>query len=96
MVLLNGTQWTRDDPEGVEEIISLVSQYSMIADLEVHDATGKDAFSSLDAAVDYWISIKDALVGKEDRVIVNKASEWKLECQRVRSQRKSRQLTSIW
>lgn len=76
IVLSNGSQWTRDNLEDVDEIISLVSRYNMIAVLEVHDATGKDDFSSLDAAVDYWISIKDALIGKEDRVIVNIANEW--------------------
>ena len=41
----------------------------MIAVLEVHDTTGKDDYNSLDAAVNYWISIKEALIGKEDRVI---------------------------
>lgn len=76
IVLSNGSQYTKDDLTSVKNIISLVSQYKMIAVLEVHDATGKDDTASLDAAVNYWISIKDALIGKEDRVLVNIANEW--------------------
>lgn len=76
IVLSNGTQWTRDDVDAVKNIISLVNDNDMIAVLEVHDATGKDDQASLDAAVDYWIDIKEALIGKEDRVIVNIANEW--------------------
>ncbi|WP_433946873.1 glycoside hydrolase family 5 protein [Paenibacillus sp. SN-8-1] len=76
IVLSNGSQYTKDDLNSVKNIISLVSQNKMVAVLEVHDATGKDDRASLDAAVNYWISIKDALIGKEDRVIVNIANEW--------------------
>nr|WP_186326464.1 glycoside hydrolase family 5 protein [Paenibacillus sp. Y412MC10] len=76
VVLSNGSQWIKDDLNAVNSIISLVSQHQMIAVLEVHDATGKDEYASLEAAVDYWISIKGALIGKEDRVIVNIANEW--------------------
>lgn len=76
IVLSNGTQWTRDDVDAVKSIISLVNDNNMIAVLEVHDATGKDDHASLDAAVNYWIDIKEAIIGKEDRVIVNIANEW--------------------
>ncbi|WP_017813111.1 glycoside hydrolase family 5 protein [Paenibacillus shenyangensis] len=76
IVLSNGMQYTKDDVNSVKNIISLVNQNKMVAVLEVHDATGKDDYNSLDAAVNYWISIKDALIGKEDRVIVNIANEW--------------------
>ncbi|MFC9708426.1 glycoside hydrolase family 5 protein [Paenibacillus sp. NPDC056933] len=76
IVLSNGTQYTQDDLNAVKNIINVVSQNKMIAVLEVHDATGKDDYNSLDAAVNYWISIKEALIGKEDRVIVNIANEW--------------------
>ncbi|USB35073.1 glycoside hydrolase family 5 protein [Paenibacillus sp. YPG26] len=76
IVLSNGSQYTKDDLNSVKNIISLVSQFKMVAVLEVHDATGKDDTASLDNAVNYWISIKDALIGKEDRVIVNIANEW--------------------
>jgi mannan endo-1,4-beta-mannosidase len=76
IVLSNGVQWTRDDLASVQNIIALCEQYQLIAMLEVHDATGSDNASALNGAVDYWISIKDALIGKEDRVIVNIANEW--------------------
>lgn len=76
IVLSNGQQWTKDDLASVEAVLALCDQYELIAMLEVHDATGSDNVSALNAAVDYWISIKDALIGKEDRVIVNIANEW--------------------
>lgn len=76
IVLSNGSQYTKDDINSVKNIISLVSQHKMIAVLEVHDATGKDDYASLDQAVNYWISIKDAFIGKEDRVMINIANEW--------------------
>ncbi|QMV43160.1 cellulase family glycosylhydrolase [Cohnella cholangitidis] len=76
IVLSNGGQWTRDDIASVQNILALCNQYKLIAMLEVHDATGSDSTSTLQAAVDYWISIKDALIGKEDRVIINIANEW--------------------
>ncbi|WFR61475.1 cellulase family glycosylhydrolase [Paenibacillus amylolyticus] len=76
IVLSNGSLYTKDDLNAVKNIINVVNQNKMIAVLEVHDATGKDDYNSLDAAVNYWISIKEALIGKEDRVIVNIANEW--------------------
>ncbi|WP_174880707.1 glycoside hydrolase family 5 protein [Metabacillus niabensis] len=76
IVLSNGTQYTRDDMNTVKNLITLAEQNKLIAVLEVHDATGKDDFTSLNSAVDYWISIKDALIGKEDKVIINIANEW--------------------
>lgn len=76
IVLSNGQQWTNDDLAAVNSILALCDQYKLIAMLEVHDATGSDNVSSLNQAVNYWIGIKDALIGKEDRVIVNIANEW--------------------
>lgn len=76
IVLSNGDQWTRDDVNAVQNIIDLLKQHQMIAVLEVHDATGSDDSGALMNAVDYWISIKDALIGNEDTVIVNIANEW--------------------
>ncbi|MDT9726687.1 glycoside hydrolase family 5 protein [Xylanibacillus composti] len=76
VVLSNGRQWTRDSASEVSNIISLLEQHEMIAVLEVHDATGSNNISDLQAAVDYWIDIKSALIGKEDTVIINIANEW--------------------
>jgi mannan endo-1,4-beta-mannosidase len=76
IVLANGYKWTIDDVNAIKNIISLCEQNKLIAVLEIHDATGSDSLSDLDNAVNYWISIKDALIGKEDRVIINIANEW--------------------
>lgn len=76
IVLSNGSKWTLDSLSDVKSILALCDQYKLTAMLEVHDATGSDSASDLNAAVNYWISIKDALIGKEDRVIVNIANEW--------------------
>ena len=76
IVLSDGSQYTKDDINTVRNLITLAEQNDLIAVLEVHDATGKDDTASLNSAVDYWISIKDALIGKEDKVIINIANEW--------------------
>lgn len=76
IVLSNGRQWTKDDLNTIRNLIALCEQNKLIAVLEVHDTTGRDDYASLDAAVEYWIEMKSALMGKEDRVILNIANEW--------------------
>lgn len=76
IVLSDGGKWSLDDVNTVKNIISLCEQNKLIAILEVHDATGSDSVTDLNNAVNYWISIKDALIGKENHVILNIANEW--------------------
>ncbi|PZD95494.1 glycoside hydrolase family 5 protein [Paenibacillus sambharensis] len=76
IVLSNGAKYTKDSASTVSSIISLVKQHKMIAVLEVHDATGSDSTADLDKAVNYWIEIKNALIGQEKYVIINIANEW--------------------
>ncbi|RVT60839.1 glycoside hydrolase family 5 protein (plasmid) [Niallia taxi] len=76
IVLSDGGQYTKDDINTVKNLLSLAEKNKLIAILEVHDATGKDDVESLNRAVDYWISLKDALIGKEDKVMINIANEW--------------------
>ncbi|WP_313957965.1 glycoside hydrolase family 5 protein [Paenibacillus xylanexedens] len=76
VVLSNGSRWTADSLTDVERILALCDQYQLTVMLEVHDATGSDSIAELKKASDYFISIKQALIGKEDRVIVNIANEW--------------------
>lgn len=76
IVLSDGTKYTKDDASTVSNLISLANQNKLIAILEVHDGTGSDSTSALDSAVNYWISLKSVLVGKEDRVLINIANEW--------------------
>jgi len=79
IVLSNGVQWSEDSADDVKSIISQCENNKMIAVLEVHDATGKNDQSELIKAANYFVKIKDALVGKEDRVIINIANEWQGE-----------------
>ena len=65
-----------DSIDNIKKIISLCEANKLVAVVEVHDATGSDKISDLNDAVDYWISMKDALIGNEDTVILNIANEW--------------------
>ncbi|WP_028590553.1 cellulase family glycosylhydrolase [Paenibacillus massiliensis] len=76
IVLSNGSRWTEDSIADVERILALCDQYKLTVMLEVHDATGSDSVAELRKAADYWVRIKEALIGREDRVIVNIANEW--------------------
>lgn len=76
IVLSDGGQWQKDDINTIRNIVDLAEQHNLITVLEVHDATGDDSIASLNRAVDYWIEMKSALIGKEDTVIINIANEW--------------------
>lgn len=78
LVLANGVRWTRTDEATVRDLIAKTKAAKLIAVLEVHDTTGygeQGGASTLDQAVDYWVSIKNALIGQEDYVIVNIGNE---------------------
>ena len=72
----SGQQYTRDSVESLNRLTDKCKELEMIAVLEIHDLTGKDNVSLLEAGADYWIEVKDALVGREDYVILNIANEW--------------------
>ncbi len=76
VVLSDGDQWDRISVDDVKKVIDMCKERKMIAVLEVHDATGKDEVKFLDNAVDYWIEVKDALIGNEAYAILNIANEW--------------------
>lgn len=76
LVLSNGVQWNKDDLSSVKSLINQCKENKMIAVLEVHDATGKQTAAELLAAADYFVEMKDALIGNEAYVIVNIANEW--------------------
>lgn len=76
IVLSDGGQWTMDSAESVTEIIEKCKALNLIAILEIHDATGYDDMESLQKAVEYWIEIKDCLIGNEEYVLLNIANEW--------------------
>ena len=76
IVCSDGQQWTKDSEEMLETVIDLCISNEMIAVVEVHDATGKDDISALRHVTNYWIEMKNALIGKEQYVILNIANEW--------------------
>lgn len=75
-VLGAGIQFTKDDAATVKKLIEQAKENNMIAILEVHDVTGKDDIASLEDVAQYWIEIKDALIGNEEYAILNIANEW--------------------
>lgn len=76
LVLSDGETWTRTEAAEVARLIDCCKENDLIAILEVHDATGKNAISDLEAAAQYFIDIKDVLIGQEAYVIINIANEW--------------------
>ncbi|MDR0197571.1 MAG: glycoside hydrolase family 5 protein [Oscillospiraceae bacterium] len=76
IVLSNGERWNKDEAADVRRVTEKCAELEMIAVLEVHDATGSNDAEDLMKAVDYWIEIKDVLIGNEAYVIVNVANEW--------------------
>lgn len=72
----SGQQYTRDSAESLNALTDKCRDLGMISILEVHDITGKDDESLLETAADFWISVKDALIGRESYVILNIANEW--------------------
>ena len=78
VVLANGHRWTKTPATDVANIIQKAKDNNLIAVLEVHDTTGYGEDSSaatLASAVDYWIEIKNVLVGQEDYVLINIGNE---------------------
>lgn len=76
IVLSDGEQYTKDNLNTVKQLLAQAEQHKLIAVVEVHDTTGKDDIASLQKAANYWIEMKEALIGKEDKVIINIANEW--------------------
>ncbi|GGA64945.1 beta-mannosidase [Neiella marina] len=78
VVLSNGHRWTYNGASDIRNIIQKAKAEKLVAVLEVHDTTGygeDSAAATLASAVDYWISMKNELVGEEDYVIINIGNE---------------------
>ncbi|MFJ8650955.1 cellulase family glycosylhydrolase [Streptomyces rochei] len=78
IVLSSGGRWTRTSASEVAALIGRCKAAEVICVLEVHDTTGygeDGAATSLDQAADYWISVRSALEGQEDYVVVNIGNE---------------------
>lgn len=76
VVCSNGMQYNKTSYSELSNIINLCKKNKLICVLEVHDATGSDSTSDLNAAVNYWIEMKNVLRGNEAYVILNIANEW--------------------
>ncbi|NRQ40464.1 cellulase family glycosylhydrolase [Nonomuraea sp. NN258] len=77
-VVLSGGRWSPNGVSDVAGVVSLCKQNKLICVLENHDTTGYGEQSgayTLDQAADYWISVKSALAGQEDYVVVNLGNE---------------------
>jgi mannan endo-1,4-beta-mannosidase len=77
-VVLGGGRWGPSSASDVANVISLCKTNKLICVLEDHDTTGygeDGAAYTLDQAVNYWISIKSALVGQESNIIINIGNE---------------------
>jgi mannan endo-1,4-beta-mannosidase len=78
VVLGSGQRWGPNSPEDVANVIELCKANRLICVLEVHDTTGygeEATAATLDQAADYWIGLKDVLVGQEDYVVINIGNE---------------------
>ncbi|KAA6198556.1 cellulase family glycosylhydrolase [Streptomyces parvus] len=78
VVLGSGDRWTKTSASQVSGLIGQCKANKVICVLEVHDTTGygeDGAATTLDKAADYWISVKSALQGQEDYVVVNIGNE---------------------
>ena len=76
IVLANGIQWQTDSVETIKRLVDKCRSLNMIAVLEVHDGTGDDSIETLEKICEYWITVKDALIGNEAYAILNIANEW--------------------
>ena len=76
LVCGSGATYNADSVATLQGLIEECKELDMIVILEVHDGTGDNNISTLEQIADYWISVKDALIGEEAYVILNIANEW--------------------
>ena len=76
IVCSDGKQYTKTTASELQKIIDICKQNKVVAIVEVHDATGSDSTSDLNAAVDYWKEMKSIINNNRKYVIVNIANEW--------------------
>ncbi|GGJ46129.1 cellulase family glycosylhydrolase [Deinococcus roseus] len=79
IVLSSGCRgWYKSPVNELKSLIQQAKDNKMVAVVEVHDTTGygeDGAACSLDNAANYWLEVKDALIGQEAFVIVNIGNE---------------------
>ncbi|AYG78365.1 Mannan endo-1,4-beta-mannosidase [Streptomyces hundungensis] len=78
VVLATGDRWAKNGTADVTHVVEQCKQNRLVCVLEAHDTTGygeAGAAVPLSKAVDYWLSVKDALVGQEKYVLINIGNE---------------------
>ncbi|MFC6066657.1 cellulase family glycosylhydrolase, partial [Streptomyces ochraceiscleroticus] len=78
VVLGTGDRWAKNDTADVTAVVAQCKKNRLICVLEAHDTTGygeQSGAASLSRAVDYWISVQNALKGQEKYVILNVGNE---------------------
>ena len=71
-------RWPVNSAGDVADVVSVCKNNRLICVMEVHDTTGyrqDPGAASLAQTVDYWIAIKNALIGQEAYVIINIGNE---------------------
>lgn len=76
IVMGDGQQYSKTSLAEIQKLLQLCKDNHLIAIVEAHDATGSDNIQDLENAANYWMEMKDALIGNEDHVILNIANEW--------------------
>lgn len=73
-----GHQWRQSGVQDVAKVVGLCRSNRLICILDAHDTTGfgqdKKA-ATIAQAVQFWLGVRDALIGEEDHIIVNIANE---------------------
>lgn len=72
-----GILYEKDTAADLIQLADLCRELGLTVILEVHDITGQDHPDLLAQVVDYWIEVREALIGREDFLILNIANEWK-------------------
>lgn len=72
----DGQQYSKTSLTEIQKLITLCKDNHLIAIVEAHDATGSENIQYLENTANYWMEMKDALIGNEDHVILNIANEW--------------------
>ncbi|MER7396156.1 glycoside hydrolase family 5 protein [Streptomyces sp. NPDC000151] len=78
IVLGTGDRWAKNDTADVAAVVDQCKKNRLICVLEAHDTTGygeQSGAASLSRAVDYWISVQNAVKGQEKYVILNVGNE---------------------
>ncbi|MFT2720306.1 cellulase family glycosylhydrolase [Deinococcus sp. A31D244] len=78
MVLATGCRWTKTEYNMINDMISAARTNKLVLVLEVHDTTGygeQAGACTLAHAANYWVGMKNSLVGHEKHVIINIGNE---------------------